>query len=186
MEYRIRLAKESDIPLLPGIEQRASELFASTPFAVEAAASCLSEEFHREQVRMRMTWVAADADDTPVAFAAVILVDGGPHLHELSVDPAYGRRGLGRRLVEAVCEWATAAGHHSLTLSTYRDVPWNAPFYERMGFRVMGETELSPELADLRSQEAVDGLDISQRVIMLREIVPQSQKIVDFSPVAGV
>ena len=172
MEYRIRSARESDIPHLPGIEQRASELFASTPFAVEAEASCLSEEFHREQVSMQLTWVAADADDTPVAFAAVVMLGGRPHLHELSVDPDHGRRGIGRRLVEAVCEWARAAGHGGVTLSTYRDVPWNAPFYERMGFRVLAESELDESLRDLRSEETRDGLDIAARVVMVRDLGP--------------
>ena len=172
MEYTIRLAKKSDIPHLPGIEQRASELFASTPFAVEAEASCLSEEFHREQVRLRMTWVAADADDTPVAFAAVIMVGERPHLHELSVDPSHGRRGIGLRLVETVCNWARAAGHVGVTLSTYKDVPWNAPFYERMGFRVLAESELDESLRGIRSDEADAGLDISARVVMVHDLDP--------------
>src|SRR5690606_7751557 len=147
-----------------------------TPFAVEAEASCLSEEFHLEGMRAGLLWVAADSDERPVAFAAVIMIGGHPHLHELSVDPAHGRRGIGRRMVEAVCDWARAGGHGGVTLSTYKGVPWNAPFYERMGFRTMGETELSPALADLRSQESVDGLDVRHRVIMLRELRPKSQK----------
>ena len=172
MEYRIRPAKESDIPHLSGIEQRASELFASTPFAVEAVASCLSDEFHREQWQAGRLWVAADADDTPVAFAAVIILGGRPHLHELSVDPAHGRRGIGRRLVEAVCEWAAAEGHGGVTLSTYKDVPWNAPFYERIGFRVLAESELDESLRGVRFEEGRAGLDIAARVMMVRDLDP--------------
>ncbi|HSI88891.1 MAG TPA: GNAT family N-acetyltransferase [Pyrinomonadaceae bacterium] len=176
MEYRIRLAKQSDVPHLPGIEQRASELFASTPFAVEAEASCLSEAFHREQVHLGRTWVAADVDNMPVAFATLIMVDGRPHLHELSVDPAHGRRGLGRKLVETVCERAKTDGHPHITLSTYKDVPWNAPFYERSGFQILDDRELGTGMKALRNEEKRSGLDIASRVVMIRDLTGHPEK----------
>src|SRR5271165_3964159 len=74
------------------------------------------------------------AGDPPVGFASVEIVDGLAHLWQLSVRPSHGRRGVGTALVEAVCQWAGSQGYEAVTLTTYRDVPWNGPFYRRLGF----------------------------------------------------
>lgn len=75
------------------------------------------------------------ADDTPVGFALVEMLTGNePHLEEIDVHPAHGRRGVGSALVRTVCEWATRSGFRDITLTTFRDVAWNMPFYARLGF----------------------------------------------------
>ncbi|MEU4015442.1 GNAT family N-acetyltransferase [Microbacterium sp. NPDC028030] len=76
------------------------------------------------------------ADATVVGFVHVLEVDGHAHLEQLSVLPSYGRRGIGRRLVEAALSEARRRGHLRVTLRTYADVPWNAPFYASCGFVV--------------------------------------------------
>jgi GNAT superfamily N-acetyltransferase len=71
-----------------------------------------------------------------VGFALVkMLADDLPHLEEIDVHPSHGRRGLGTALVREVCEWATLRGHVMLTLTTFRAVAWNLPFYARLGSR---------------------------------------------------
>ncbi|WP_341945182.1 GNAT family N-acetyltransferase [Microbacterium sp. LWH11-1.2] len=72
----------------------------------------------------------------PVAagFVHVLEIDGHAHLEQLSVHPAHGRRGIGRRLVRAALDEARERGHERVTLRTYADVPWNAPFYASCGF----------------------------------------------------
>lgn len=75
-----------------------------------------------------------------VGFAHVIEIDGHAHLEQLSVLPAHGRRGIGRRLVGAVLDEARQRGHARVTLRTYAEVPWNAPFYASCGF-----TESEPD-----------------------------------------
>ena len=80
-----------------------------------------------------------------VGFAHLLEQDGHAHLEQLSVLPRLGRRGLGRMLVSAVLREAGARGHREVTLRTYADVPWNAPFYTRCGF-----VETEPRTAFLR------------------------------------
>ena len=88
------------------------------------------------------------------------------HLAEIDVLPAHGRRGLGTRLVEEVCHWAASAGYESVTLTTFRDVPWNMPFYERLGFRVVAGAGRSAALRAIVEDETRRGLDPSRRVAM--------------------
>ena len=87
----------------------------------------------------------------PVGFVHVLEIDGHAHLEQLSVLPSYGRRGIGRRLVQAALSEARNRGHRTITLRTYRDVPWNAPFYASCGF-----TETEPDSALLRSLVATE------------------------------
>ena len=111
-------------------------------------------------------WVAL-ADDAPVGFALVEMLPSGlPHLEEIGVHPRHGRRGLGTALVRAVCEWASRSGHPELTLTTFREVPWNLPFYVRLGFEEIPRAELRPELAEIVREEASRGLDPESRAVL--------------------
>jgi hypothetical protein len=59
-----------------------------------------------------------------------------------------------------------ARGDDLVTLTTFRDVPWNAPYYERIGYRALREDEIGPELRALMAREAGHGLDPALRVAM--------------------
>lgn len=76
-----------------------------------------------------------NADSSPVGFVHVLDADGTAHLEQLSVLPEHGRRGHGRRLVEAALEEARRRGYSRMTLRTYAEIPWNAPFYASCGFK---------------------------------------------------
>src|SRR5690349_4747278 len=78
-------------------------------------------------------WVATDEADRPVAGVLLRPVDGNLHVEQVSVHPAYTRRRIGERLLGKADEIAVAEGRPALTLTTFRDVPWNAPYYERLG-----------------------------------------------------
>jgi GNAT superfamily N-acetyltransferase len=165
--YRVALARQTDLALLPAIELAAAQLLVGhAPESVLAEATSIADlNCARSEGHL---WVAT-ADDRPVGFALVKIVEPTTaHLHELDVHPDFGRRGLGRRLVEAVCDWAVRARFESVTLSTFRDVAWNMPFYARLGFEVVPRTTLSPALADIVDDEARRGLDTHRRVVMRR------------------
>jgi ribosomal protein S18 acetylase RimI-like enzyme len=123
--------------------------------------------------RAGRAWVLVPDDDpagSPVAYTLVDVVDGAAHVEQISVDPGFARRGLGRRLLDHVAAEARGEGRSAMTLTTFRDVPWNAPYYERCGFRVLAEHELGPELRTKREAEAALGLDPALRVCMRREL----------------
>ncbi len=171
--YSIRPAQAADVPALPAVELEAAAQFAEyeeeTGLGPAALARTNSvEDFRAAQVAGRL-WVAADSADRPVGFALLVEIDGFIHLDELDVHPAHGRQGLGSALLAAVCAWAQANGYRGVTLSTFRDIPWNAPFYARREFRVFPAKELSPGLASLVKSERARGLRTDLRVVMLWE-----------------
>lgn len=161
------MARLEDLPLLPAIELAAARLLAGS--APESVVTETTSEAVLEQAQSRgHLWVAL-ADDRPVGFAHVeVLEPGEAHLEEIDVHPEHGRRGLGRRLVMAICEWARTAGYQSITLTTFRDVPFNMPFYERLGFEVIPPGEISLALRSIIDDETRRGLDPSRRVAMRR------------------
>jgi GNAT superfamily N-acetyltransferase len=113
-------------------------------------------------------WVAL-TDDRPVGFAHVELIErDAAHLEEIDVHPDHSRRGVGRSLVLQVCQWAARHGYESVTLTTFRDVPWNMPFYSRLGFRVVPSEQLSTGLRTVVDDETRRGLDPLRRVVMRR------------------
>jgi ribosomal protein S18 acetylase RimI-like enzyme len=105
------------------------------------------------------------AGEPPVGFVHVLLIDGHAHLEQLSVLPEHQRHGIGAALTRAAMDGARAQGFDRLSLCTYRDVPWNGPFYRDLGFTEV--TDLAPYERRLRDKERDLGLDINGvRVVM--------------------
>ena len=75
---------------------------------------------------------------------------------------------MGRALIEHLAGRAERAGLAGLTLTTFADVPWNAPYYTRLGFRTLADSELTDGLREIRRAEAAHGLDHWPRVCMRR------------------
>ncbi|MEZ2372542.1 GNAT family N-acetyltransferase [Arthrobacter sp. RCC_34] len=103
-------------------------------------------------------------------YAVGEVVDGAAHLEQLSVDPRHGRQGLGARLLGHVRAVARERGMGRTTLTTFREIPWNAAYYARLGFTVLPEAEWGPELQVKVAEEAAHGLDRWPRVVMAAEL----------------
>lgn len=164
----IRPARREDLAALQDVERAAGALFRSAGMDVVADDDPLSiEQLALFQTAGR-AWVVADEADRPVAYLVVGVVNGTAHIEQVSVAPAHGRRGLGRRLIETAAAWAVDQRLDELTLTTFADVPWNRPYYERLGFRVLTDDEMPEGLRRIRLQEKARGLDAWPRVCMSR------------------
>jgi GNAT superfamily N-acetyltransferase len=168
--YTIEPARPDDVPRLAPVELAAAALFREHGVPESVLAEATPEADLRAAQADGRLLVARDADGAPVGFAFVTWLDGRPHLMELDVHPDHARRGVGRRLLDAVAGWARARRADAFTLVTFRDVPWNAPFYARAGFRALDAGEIPPELAALMRGEVARGLDPARRVAMLRVV----------------
>ncbi len=168
--YSIRLARRDELRKIQVIEKAAAQLFRTTSYADLADDDGMSLADLEQWLTDGKIWVAVDQADEPVGFVVAHAIDGTVYLHELDIDPQHGRQGLGARLIDAVAIWAQERGYPALTLSTFADVAWNAPYYARLGFRVLEVDELGPGLRTVRDEEAASGLAIEKRVCMLRPV----------------
>jgi len=164
--YTIGPAGPEDVPKLPDIERKACELFLQFPHTASLPLLLTPLTRFEEAQRRGMLWVGREANGSPVGFALVEWLGTELHLEELDVLPDHGRRGLGAALVRTVCDYAEHQGHASVTLCTFRDIPWNAPFYERLGFSVLPPGEILPALEARMREEAAQGLTLDHRVAM--------------------
>jgi predicted N-acetyltransferase YhbS len=131
----------------------------------------LSLDFVQQQFRAGRVWVATDCHESVVGYAIAREVDNTLYLQQIDVAPEHGRRGIGTALVTTVCAWAKQQGYSIVSLSTFRDLPWNAPFYSKMGFYPVDETELTTGFQQIRLKELEAGLPVSDRVIMYFNLV---------------
>lgn len=164
---RLRAASADELPALQRIEVASGPMFRDVGMPDIADAAPLALDVLAEHQAAGRVWVAADGDDRPVAFLVAEPVDGCAHIAQVSVVPEHARRGIGRGLIDHLDPWAVAAGLAALTLTTFRTVPWNAPYYRRLGFREL--TELTPGLSAIMAAETAMGLDPAARVCMRRE-----------------
>jgi len=122
----------------------------------------------RPALETNRLWVTEVGSEVAGYIAGEVL-DGNAHIAQVSVAPAYAGRALGRALIEFVEDWGRTAGRPATTLTTFRDVPWNGPYYSRLRYRVLPEQDIGPELARTMAHEALlPGIDASLRCAMVK------------------
>jgi len=162
----IRPARADDGPALREIERLAGVRFRGVGLPHIADAEPESIDDLAEYADAGRSWVAVDDDEQPTGYVIVDEVDGNAHIEQISVRPDRQGTGIGRVLVDQVRAWAAANQRPAITLTTFSDVPWNRPLYEHLGFTVLAEDGIGPELRAVREHEATLGLDPALRVCM--------------------
>ncbi|SMQ19849.1 N-acetylglutamate synthase, GNAT family [Streptomyces sp. Ag82_O1-12] len=163
---RIRLATRAELPALQDLEGAAGAPFRDLGMPEIADDEPPALDVLERYRRAGRCWVAVDEGDLPAAYLLAEPVDGALHIEQVSVHPRAARRGVGRALLAHAADRAREEGLTALTLTTFTDVPWNAPYYARLGFRPLPEADLTPGLRAIRATEAAHGLDRWPRVCM--------------------
>ena len=167
----IRPATPVDVERLVQVEVDAGRLFH------DVGMSAVAEDVPQvadlsEAVAAGRVWVTDVGTDVAAYIAAEVL-DGNAHVAQVSVAPDWAGRRIGQAMIEFVETWGRAAGCPATTLTTFRDVPWNAPYYRRLGYEVLAEDEIGPELTRTMEHEAsLPGIDGSLRCAMVKRNVP--------------
>ncbi|MFG2078288.1 GNAT family N-acetyltransferase [Nonomuraea maritima] len=154
----VRWADAGELPELVAVELAADKLFEQVGIVFPPGTTMIEEVDDPGSVLVD--------GEPPAGFALIGWADGNVHLDQLAVRPDSMRQGIGGRLVAAVLDHARAVGAPAVTLTTYRDVPWNAPWYARHGFSVLPEPEWGPELRALVEHERELGIEVAPRVVM--------------------
>jgi ribosomal protein S18 acetylase RimI-like enzyme len=165
--HRVRPARAADLTQIAAIENAGGPQFEEYfGEAIEPILLSPAMDGRQRAGEPGFLLVAAlDEQSPPVGFVHVLLIDGHAHLEQLSVAPEHQREGIGAALTRAAMDEARAQGFDRLSLCTYRDVPWNGPFYRAVGFTEV--TDLAPYERRLRDKERELGLDINGvRVVM--------------------
>lgn len=164
LNITVRPTRPGDVTALAAIEHAAGQRFRDYPeLAWLAEGEVISAEQHLDYAERGLSWLAL-ANDQPVGFILAELHASSLFIVELSVHLDWQGKGIGRRLIACVADQARKRGLASLTLTTFRDVPWNAPFYARLGFEMI--TTLTPELREKREEETAHGLAYDARCAM--------------------
>ena len=167
----IRSMRHADSAAAREIERAGGERFRSVGLSHVADHEPFSVDELSAYVDGGRAWVATAADGGEViGYVLADLVDGNAHIEQVSVRPERQGEGIGASLVDEVRAWGGAAGRSAVTLTTFDDVPWNRPLYEHLGFTVMDDADIGPELRALCASEAAHGLDPAQRVCMRLEV----------------
>lgn len=163
----IRPARADEIERVREIERVSATRFLGTDRAWLAEDEPTDARTLAERIGTGGLLVAADGE-VAVAFVMFRPLEGCAYVEQIDVAPSHARRGIGGRLLEAVAGLARARGWPALTLSTFKDVPFNAPYYARLGFEPV--EHLTPGLAKIRAEHEARGLDETARVFMQRKV----------------
>jgi GNAT superfamily N-acetyltransferase len=166
-EVTSRPAVEADLPVLVRIEVEAGALFRTVGLD-EVAEHPVHEDDYRPGLAEERAWVA-EHDGEVAGYIYAGLVDENTHIEQVSVAPGHAGHGIGAQLVRFVEAWSREWGRLAITLTTFKDVPWNAPYYRRLGYREMTADEIGPELAATMAHEAsLPGIRAGDRCAMVK------------------
>ena len=166
-DWSLRLARPEDADAFHRVEEDAAKLLVNEPSleGIPVPPSRSADEY-REMIRQRHCLTAC-AEDEVIGFAAVRRIGREVHLHELSVATAFQNKRIGATLLGALKIDCRNAGIRAITLHTYRDIPWNAPFYERHGFVIIEDLDAYPRLAKGQDAAVEFGLPRDRRCAMI-------------------
>ena len=173
MPYTTRLANAAEVTALPEIERAAAQRFwpylAWLDISSRLLEGLTTSDFLLQAQADDRLWVSV-VDTHPVGFVVAKFLSQSCFIVELDVHPDYGRQGIGSSLVEACCQGAQARGFERVTLTTFRKVPWNIPFYRRLGFEVLPPERWSAEIRAIVQHEARYGFAKEKRAVMCRSM----------------
>lgn len=169
MTLAIRRAVAADIPLMQALERDAAQAFRTIGYDFCADGPVRSATEHERGLRYGASFIAEE-DGVGAGFILLWSVDGHAHLTEISVAEAFQKRGVGRALIDKGEAWARAQGFDAITLTTFRDVSWNAPFYRALGYVELEPDAAQGDLAAIRQEESDAGYAAKPRIAMIKSV----------------
>ena len=166
-DWSLRLARADDAAAMPGIERAAAAAFAAEPSLAGLDFTRTRSEADCARLIRKGHCLVAHVGEAMAGFLLAERFSRELHIWEMDVAPAFQRRGIGAGLVRAAQIDARNTGIAALTLTTFRDVAWNGPFYARLGFEEVTALDAHPRLAGELANEVDDGLPADRRCAMI-------------------
>lgn len=161
-----RLGTAKDVGKLQAIEIRAGEIFRGIGMPDIADAPPTEDTVFQKAINEELLFVVT-VNNVPAGFALMINHGDNSHLHQISIDHCFLGQGIGSALLLHIINVCHTIGYKYITLSTFIDVPWNLPFYQKHGFSRLPNDNLPPQLVAIRQHESDSGLIMSERTLMV-------------------
>lgn len=155
----LRLGNIHDIPRLCAISGSATKKFGSIPILAD-----LAEDYEEPLTIQKWLTIGnvylVEEDEIPLGFIAAYPLDNTIYIAEVAVDADHQRKGIGGVLLKAVCRWATERASYEgsskarVSLTTYPDVPWNGPWYQKFGFEEVDAEVVGPWHVEKMTKDA--------------------------------
>ncbi|MEO0868470.1 MAG: GNAT family N-acetyltransferase [Cyanobacteria bacterium J06642_11] len=177
INYGVRLATPADIAHLPAIEQAAAQRYhpyiSTLGLILDQLENIVSIDFLNQAQCQNHLWVATlTTTQQPIGFVVVERLADSFFIVELDVAPEYGRQGIGSALMNQAIAEARQQCLTTVTLTTFRHVPWTIPFYRRLGFEIVAPSHYTPDIRAIVKHEEQYGFNRRVRVVMQCRISP--------------
>jgi GNAT superfamily N-acetyltransferase len=170
----LRPAHADDLPLLAAIEIDAFATLAEA-LGVERDAHALSLDILRQSLGEDLLFVAVDVSHRPIAFLAAAAIESTLYVIELDVVTEWQRRGIGRALMRRAIDTARVRDFIGVTLTTDRQIAFNAPFYRSLGFETLDCDTMAPFLRKKLDEEISHAMNAERRVAMALWFKPEQE-----------
>ena len=159
----IRDAIAADLPMFDRIDRVADLQFPPGRLPEEEAEVEPAEYLQA----IEGGWLlVSTVEDAVVGYLWCVVYGTVLHLRQITVHPEQGRRGLGRALLAEMVQRALRKRMREITLTTFADIPWNAPFYQRVGFSTNDTPERYPHVVQALHHERKLGMDRRVGMVM--------------------
>lgn len=166
-DWSLRLARAEDAEAMPPIEAAAGELFAQVEGLAGLAGTHTVPVDKLQRYIRKGHCLVAHVGTAMAGFLVNEPFRRELHIWEFSVHPDFQQKGIGAGLLRACLIDARNSGFCAVTLTTFRDVAWNGPFYARLGFEEVSALDAHPRLTAELALEADHGLPIERRCAMI-------------------
>ncbi len=169
--YCIRLASDEDFQHLPAVEDAAGDVYLDIGYD-DIAAMPATPATEYPPIFENGGWVLVAVTDTGqiIGYCANEKNSDVLYVKELSVHKDFAKQGIGTKLLNKTIEEAIARHFKSIFLLTFKDVPFNAPYYARFGFQIVEDLAAYPDIKKRASSEKNTPLWKYGRVAMKKDL----------------
>ncbi len=167
----IRTGTEADYALLEDIEARSDRTFLKVDGFEDLIGQPGITSGVGPDTRPGTALFLAETG-TLIGFVYAYDLDDCSFVGQISVVPEAQGIGAGTALLQALWHDALRRGRRGITLTTYADVPWNAPYYSRRGFHELTPAEMGPEFSAYFETDVADWSRYGRRCAMGRFFAP--------------
>jgi GNAT superfamily N-acetyltransferase len=166
--YTIVPARPEHLSALADIELEASKIFPSDLLPAGLSGQTVSPEALHDGLTDGLLWVIVESDGSPVGFILLSVHDGMMFIKEMDVHPHHQQQGLGSALIRTALSAARQRGFTRAALTTFSSLPWNAPFYRKLGFTTLEYGNTPEVIRTILNNECEAGL--KDRVAMIKDL----------------